>query len=214
MSDGNGFDPREHLRKLTRKQKRGDAWVEVETEYLDVQWRVAWFRSEHPDGVIDSKLHHLDDRIAVVFAVASIPKGGAATGHGSCLVEASERISGRYVEKAETAAVGRALAMLGYGTQFAVDAFEEADEGSDSGVERPRSVPPPPKQEQRPPPPQSGDSGERLIKAKVNGSCSECGWTIVVGEQALWNPDNRGVVRHPQGACREAPAMQHPDEQP
>ena len=42
-----------------------------------------------------------------------------------------------FVEKAETGAVGRALAMLGYGTQFAMIEFDEGDRVVDSPVTRP-----------------------------------------------------------------------------
>ena len=54
-------------------------------------------------------------------AVVTDGKGGRATATGSeCAADFSE-----YIEKAETKAIGRALAMLGYGTQFAPELNEE-----------------------------------------------------------------------------------------
>ncbi len=54
---------------------------------------------------------------ALFKAQVSIPGGGSATGWGS---ETSQDFSD-YIEKAETKALGRALAALGYGTQFCHD---------------------------------------------------------------------------------------------
>jgi hypothetical protein len=66
-------------------------------------------------------------------------KGGRATGTKSeCAAD-----FGDYIEKAETGAIGRALAALGYGTQFAPE-FNEEHRIVDSPVE--------PRQEQSPRP--------------------------------------------------------------
>jgi hypothetical protein len=53
-------------------------------------------------------------------------------GHGS----ESKRDFGDFIEKAETKAVGRALAMLGYGTQFTAAEFDEGERIVDSPVDR------------------------------------------------------------------------------
>ena len=59
----------------------------------------------------------MSNETAVFRATVEIPDGGSATGWGS--EEASD--FGDYIEKAETKALGRALAALGYGTQFCPD---------------------------------------------------------------------------------------------
>lgn len=106
------FNPKEHMMPLKGK------------EYLQVMWRLVWFREEHPLWQIDTQLveHDTVNNKAVFRCVicdeAGMPK---SSGHGS----ESARNFGDYLEKAETKAVGRALAMLGYGTQFA----PELDEG-------------------------------------------------------------------------------------
>ena len=86
-------------------------------DYLEVKWRLVWFRSEHPDGVIDTEMVSHDGTSAVFRARVQIPGGGSATGWGS---ESADDFRD-YLEKAETKALGRALAALGYGTQFAPD---------------------------------------------------------------------------------------------
>src|SRR5262249_61697389 len=74
--------------------------------------------------------------MAIFKARVSIPGGGSATGWGQ--EEAAD--FGDYLEKAETKALGRALAALGYGTQFTEDFEFSTDEEQrvvDSPVERP-----------------------------------------------------------------------------
>lgn len=107
------FDPRQHLRELSDG-----------TPYLDVKWRLHWLRSEHPEAVIETQLVSLDGDTAVCKATVRIPDGGSATGHASSTRTAAS--STDHIEHAETRAIGRALAALGYGTQFTeADSVEE-----------------------------------------------------------------------------------------
>ncbi len=126
MSDKN-FDPAKYLRKL-----KG-------SDYLEVKWRLLWLRTEHPDAVIQTELARLElnPPMAVFRAQVSIPGGGSATGWGQ-----EERADfGDFLEKAETKALGRALAALGFGTQF-TEEFDFADGDPnrvvDAPVERPQ----------------------------------------------------------------------------
>ena len=100
------FEPAKHLVNLNG---RG--------EYLEVKWRLVWLRTEHPEAQIETELVRLQDDEAVFKARVSIPGGGSATGWGSESVGDFRD----FVEKAETKAIGRALAALGYGTQFCQD---------------------------------------------------------------------------------------------
>lgn len=115
------FNPNEHISKLGKK------------DYLEVKWRLCWFRDTHPHGEITTELLQLDleRKIAVFKAIVIDGEGGIASGHGS----ESEKDFSDYIEKAETKAIGRALAALGYGTQFAPE-LEEGDRIVDSPVDR------------------------------------------------------------------------------
>jgi len=86
-------------------------------EYLEVKWRLLWLRTEHPEASIETELVRLEDHDAVFKARVTIPGGGSATGYGS----ESAGDFRDFLEKAETKAIGRALAALGYGTQFCQD---------------------------------------------------------------------------------------------
>lgn len=99
------FDPGQHLTKIKGQ------------DYLEVKWRIAWLRAEHPDAVLSTELHSHENGRAIFSAHVQIPEGGSSTGWGSETVDTFEN----YIEKAETKAIGRALAAVGYGTQFCDD---------------------------------------------------------------------------------------------
>jgi hypothetical protein len=106
-------------------------------DYLEVKWRLLWLRTEHPEAVIETELTKHGGGLALFRARVTVPGGGVATGWGS---ETADDFHD-YIEKAETKALGRALAALGYGTQFCEDFDFSAEQGeSRSGHERRRVV--------------------------------------------------------------------------
>lgn len=116
-----GFNPNDHMMNLKGK------------DYLQVMWRLVWFREEKPLWSIEPEVLEMDDSHAVFRAVIRDEAGTVkCVGHGS----ESKRDFGDYLEKAETKAVGRALAMLGYGTQFTATELDEGERIVDSPVAR------------------------------------------------------------------------------
>ena len=105
--NGKPFDPTQYLSKFDGR------------DYLEVKWRILWLRSEHPDARIATEIvqHNEEAGFALFRAEVEIPGGGKSTGWGSETV----RDFHDYIEAAETKALGRALASLGYGTQFCSD---------------------------------------------------------------------------------------------
>ena len=90
------------------------------SEYLEVKWRLVWLRDQHPDAAIETELvsHDPQQGMSVFKATITLPDGkGSATGYGS---ETRADFRDHY-EKSETKAIGRALAALGFGTQFCPD---------------------------------------------------------------------------------------------
>ena len=144
------FNPNEHIIQLRSKDGLRD--------YLPVQWRLVWFREQFPNGTIETEMIHLDPNreteeeievwneekqinekaikrangFAIFRAVVKDGKGGVSTG------TKSEKAASfpDYIEKSETGAIGRALAALGYGTQFAGDELDERHRIVDSPVKR------------------------------------------------------------------------------
>ena len=112
------FNANEHLMDLKGKK------------YLQVMWRLVWFREDKPLWNIDTKLEHLTEKHAV-FSAKIYDENGIqkSAGYGSESINDFRD----FIEKAETKAVGRALAMLGYGTQFAPE-LDEGDRIVDSPV--------------------------------------------------------------------------------
>jgi hypothetical protein len=106
-------------------------------DYLIVAGRILWFRDEHPDGAIITTPIIAGD--AIVAVKCEIVIDGTARASGMATVRAGKGTSwdGREVEKAETAAIGRALASAGFGTQFALADLEEADYLADTPINRP-----------------------------------------------------------------------------
>src|SRR5690554_6013233 len=129
------FSPEEYITKLPlrRRNPNTNRWETRPADYLEVKWKMVWFREENPentkttvmDKVIDTK-----ERFAYYELKVSDSKGNAEIGVGS---ETGDDFPD-YIEKAYTKAYGRALAALGYGTQFAPE-LEEGERIADSPVD-------------------------------------------------------------------------------
>ena len=89
-------------------------------DYLEVKWRVYWARTMRPDISITTELVHYGPQFAVFRATVA---WDSATGIVSCSDWGSESSDdfADFLEKASTKAIGRALALAGFGTQFCDD---------------------------------------------------------------------------------------------
>lgn len=123
------FDPREHLDNI-----KGNS-------YLPAAARLQWLRSDAPDSEIETELMKLEGEGAMERAIyrariTVIREGqacGKATGWGSETRNDFED----FLEKAETKAISRALAALGYGTP--VDPVVDGREQQSGGYQQARS---------------------------------------------------------------------------
>lgn len=122
------FDPRPHLITI---RSRGQ-----EAQYLPVNKRILWLRTVCPEARVTLDLVHLTPEWAVVKAVVDLPSGAHAEDFGS---ETKAEFAD-FLEKAATKALGRALAQLGFGTQFAPELEVENPDGTPHVVDSP--VPP------------------------------------------------------------------------
>ena len=113
------FDVKKHLIK-----------VQGGREYLPVASRLVWFRQEHPDWGIETRPVEIDiDKGYAVFEAVVYNAEGKLMAKGTKMETA--RGFSDYIEKAETGSIGRALAVCGFGTQFAPE-LEEGERIVDS----------------------------------------------------------------------------------
>ncbi len=102
-------------------------------DYLLVAHRIQWWRDENPLGRIDTECVEKTDKYVVYKATISIPtptnKDNIINLPYIKLADAYKREDFAHFqdanEKASTSAIGRALALCGYGTQFALELDEE-----------------------------------------------------------------------------------------
>lgn len=107
-------------------------------EYLQVMHRLVWFKEKYPEGkgliktqMIEHQGQGKDEYFIVRAEIYVESDRGpmlVSTGHKRESVGAFPDA----LEKAESGAVGRALAMLGIGTAFAADDLDEGDRLADS----------------------------------------------------------------------------------
>ena len=92
-------------------------------EYLPVQARVHWFRTLNPYGRIETEMLYFDPTQQIAAFRATVYDN-----ENRLLAQATKMETAKgfadYLEKAETGAIGRALALAGYGTQFAPELME------------------------------------------------------------------------------------------
>jgi hypothetical protein len=203
------FDPKPHLMQLPRRVKvpqTGQLTTRLE-DYLEVKWRLVWFRECCPRGVITTEeiCVDLERGYARFRCVVSDGEGGQATGYGT------ETAAGfaDYVERAETRALGRALAALGIGTQFVgqdltegehiVDAPVVAITGraaASNGHPTPADVGP-----SQPLPPGGGNGRLTQDQARELKQLAQTAFGYAEGERRLrhdlgFEPDERLTLRH------------------
>lgn len=98
--------------------------------YLQVAHRLVWFRERYPTGNIVTSLITITEDYAIARAEIAIDGRVIATG----TKKETEEGFPDFIEKAETGAIGRALAIAGFGTQFEPE-FDEEDRLADAPIE-------------------------------------------------------------------------------
>ncbi len=112
-----GFDPRKYMRLIQNEGQAGKY-------YLDVAYRKLWFRLRYPEGKIVKKILKLTEQVAIVEARVYLNRNDhednfISNALAQKYMSADGQFGNKFVELAETAAVGRALSDAGFGLQFA-----------------------------------------------------------------------------------------------
>lgn len=103
---GNGFDPVARLSTL-----------EDGTQYLGARDRLLWFLQSEDEYSVTSQVERLSSALVIVKVAVAIGNGKKVEALGSATANGDYRA----VEAAETHALARALALLGYGTESALE---------------------------------------------------------------------------------------------
>lgn len=129
-----GFNPADFVRTTVGEEGENDL-------YLDVKYRLLWFRLHHPNGKIDPELIRVDEKNAIVccriYADKADPADQFIGKAYSQRFSTEDRFGDRFLEIAETVAKGRALADAGYGTQFCMNGEALASIIADAPIKMP-----------------------------------------------------------------------------
>ena len=99
-------------------------------EYLLVPYRIIWFKEEKPDWYIKTSFTLLNEKTAICHAEI-YDEQNRFRGDGDKREDSSHFPD--FMEKAQTGAIGRALAFIGYGTQFAQELDSDSSDGTKDG---------------------------------------------------------------------------------
>lgn len=227
------FDPSDHFINLESNPNKPPR------KYLEVKWRIAWFRDLNPDWTIRTTPEELvrgmryqpepvwsgwGDKKTVKVPEAVVIGGYAryrATIHDAdgrlraegTKTEYSENFLD-FVEKAETGAIGRALALAGFGTQFA----DEIEDGSSKG--RPVDAPVATKPSGTTPAP-AGQPGSILDVILTKGACQGKSWNLALRTKeglaywsTLWAGTPDGNAKKTLADVAKAWIKEHPEDAP
>ena len=134
-----GFEPLEFARTIKQEDQEDQL-------YLDVKYRKLWFRLANPLGRISSHIVWFNENVALAEAkiylnYTDAPENYIANAFSMKFRSEDPKFGDKFLEMAETAAVGRALSDAGYGVQFA-DVGESNDPAQvDAGIPVPLQYP-------------------------------------------------------------------------
>jgi len=105
-------------------------------DYLQVAHRLIWFNEVAERYSMETFVHpnSNDDKATVTATITVFDKEGNLVKRASGTKSEHKTHFPDFLEKAETGAIGRSLALLGYGTQFAIADLDEGDRIVDSPV--------------------------------------------------------------------------------
>ena len=198
-----GFNPYEYATVYPPKEGEPPSY------YLDVKYRVAWFRLVHPKGKIVKEIKLSDEKMAIVECrvyadVSDAPEAFISNGFAQRFYDATSPYGQRFLEIAETVAVGRALSNAGFNILSKEDGDDEAGQADAPIKDRKQSPAPtqspqnqsaeqqqlPPQQSppQQTPPPNQGETGELSVEEIMRTMTPEEAMAVIVP----FNGKNKG----------------------
>jgi hypothetical protein len=165
--------------------------------YLKVPGRIEKFREAHPQGVITTDLISTEPRIIIRASIHGNDGTLIATGYGTAPMQGMSSWKGREIEKAETAAVGRALGFAGYGT-LAAFADDDRDNLADAPIDPPRQAEAPADNE-----PLSPDAVRSLVLEGKRNGMTDAQVLAALGCSAKWS-EYTGTMSQAREIVRKA----------
>lgn len=111
-------------RRMPEPLKRFLLRVQGGKVYLPAAYRLVWFRDECPDWGVETFIHEGGQEAGFVTVQARITNESGRIIASAHKTETRQDFPAGWVEKAETGAIARALAIAGFGTQFSDDMDE------------------------------------------------------------------------------------------
>lgn len=109
-------------------------------DYLMVAYRIQWMNEVVSNFDISTDFLLVDDEQTIARAkVIIFDAEGKVLKSATATKRETKKDFSDHTEKAETSAIGRALAILGYGTQFAVSDLDEGERLADSPLTNTKS---------------------------------------------------------------------------
>lgn len=105
-------------------------------KYLMVAYRIQWMNEEVENFTINTEflLLNTDETIAKA-TIQILDKDGKVVKSSMATKRETKKDFPDHTEKAETSAIGRAISLLGFGTQFAVSDLDEGQRLADSPLD-------------------------------------------------------------------------------
>ena len=119
----------EHLRKQLVR-------VSGNKLYLPAAFRIVWFREECPEWGIETMLIEGGQEAGFATVQCRVYNSEGRVIASGLKTETRQDFPAGWVEKAETGSIARALAVAGFGTQFAPEMDDDAGRSSDPGKHR------------------------------------------------------------------------------
>jgi hypothetical protein len=200
-----GFDPRKFMR-LIQKEDQSSRY------YLDVAYRKLWFRLCYPEGKIVKTIRSITAQMAIVEARVYLNKNDpddsyVANAFAQKFREDSE-IGQKYVELAETAAVGRALSDAGFGLQFADREKEMDPEVTEAPIDEEVMAGTPICPENIPEEVFGSSVGEPLMEDMIPGQCGIEDYILMPDEVMRVAEASKEEVQQPKAALQPKAAPQ------
>lgn len=200
-----GFDPRKFMR-LIQKEDQSSRY------YLDVAYRKLWFRLCYPEGKIVKTIRSITAQMAIVEARVYLNKNDpddsyVANAFAQKFREDSE-IGQKYVELAETAAVGRALSDAGFGLQFADQEKEMDPEVTEAPIDEEVMAGTPICPENIPEEVFGSSVGEPLMEDMIPGQCGIEDYIPMPDEVMRVAEASKEEVQQPKAALQPKAAPQ------